>query len=64
MNAGDSLLICTDGVRDTLPPEQLQFLFNPVLSPQAQTQVLRDAVLKAGAPDNLSLVVVRYGVVT
>src|ERR1035437_1921351 len=30
------------------------------LSPQEQAQVWRDAVLNAGAPDNLSFVVLRY----
>jgi serine/threonine protein phosphatase PrpC len=60
MAVGDTLLLCTDGVHDTLSDAQLQSLFNPNLSPKEQAQVWRDAVLDAGAPDNLSLIVVRY----
>jgi len=60
MAAGDTLLLCTDGVHDTLSQAQLQSLFSASLSPKEQAQVLRDAVLAAGAPDNLSLIVVRY----
>lgn len=60
MAVGDTLLLCTDGVHDTLSHEQLQCLFNASLSPQEQAQIWRDAVLKAGAPDNFSLIVLRY----
>ncbi len=60
MAAGDTLLLCTDGVHDTLTDAQLQSLFDASLSPIEQAQVWRDAVLDAGAPDNLSLIVVRY----
>ena len=60
MAVGDTLLLCTDGVHDTLSDAQLQSLFNPILSPKEQVQVWRDAVLDAGAPDNFSLIVVRY----
>lgn len=57
MNAGDSLLICTDGVHDTLSAEQLQALFTPPLPPLQQTQIWRDVVLSAVVQDSLSLVV-------
>lgn len=60
MAVGDTLLLCTDGVHDTLSHAQLQSLFNASLSPKEQAQVWRDAVLDAGAPDNLSLIVLRY----
>jgi len=60
MAVGDTLLLCTDGVHDTLSDAQLQSLFNASLSPKEQALVWRDAVLHAGAPDNLSLIVVRY----
>jgi len=60
MAAGDTLLLCTDGVHDTLSEAQLQSLYSASLSPKEQAQVWRDAVLAAGAPDNLSLIVLRY----
>lgn len=60
MAVGDTLLLCTDGVHDTLSDAQLQSLFSASLSPKEQAQVWRDAVLEAGAPDNLSLIVLRY----
>ncbi len=60
MAAGDTLLLCTDGVHDTLPQAQLQSLFSASLSPKEQAQVWREAVLEAGAPDNFSLIVVLY----
>jgi len=60
MAAGDTLLLCTDGVHDTLSDAQLQSLFNTSLSPKEQAQAWRTAVLDAGAPDNFSLIVLRY----
>lgn len=56
---GDALLLCTDGVHDTLGDTKLQDLADSRLSPQEQVEVWRNAVLAAGAPDNLSLVFVR-----
>ena len=56
---GDSLLLCTDGVHDTLSDEVLKRLTNRSLAPLAQVQAWRKAVLAAGAPDNLSMVLVR-----
>jgi PPM family protein phosphatase len=60
MAAGDTLLLCTDGVHDTLSDAQLQSQFSASLSPKEQAQVWRNAVLDAGAPDNFSLIVLRY----
>lgn len=56
---GDALLLCTDGVHDTINDKELQRLTAASLSPQAQVQVWRQAVLAAGAPDNLSMIFVR-----
>ena len=57
---GDTLLICTDGVHDTLG-NTLAGLFDAQRSLAEQVTRWRKAVLKAGAPDNLSLVAVRIG---
>lgn len=56
---GDSLLLCTDGVHDTLSSDVLKRLTDPSLSPQEQVRTWRKAVLAAGAPDNFSMVLVR-----
>ena len=53
---GDSLLLCTDGVHETLDSASLQQLIVPGTSALAQAQILRKAVIRAGAPDNFSLV--------
>jgi serine/threonine protein phosphatase PrpC len=55
---GDTLLICTDGVHDTLG-NKLASLFDPQRSLPEQVTRWRKAVLNAGAPDNLSLIAVR-----
>lgn len=56
---GDLLLLCTDGVHDTLGDARLTRLTDALLAPQDQVEVWRKAVLKAGAPDNFSMILVR-----
>ena len=51
---GDALLLCTDGVHDTLDSASLQQLIVPGTSALAQAQILRKAVIRVGAPDNFS----------
>ena len=53
---GDSLLLCTDGVHETLDSASLPQLIVPGTSALAQAQILRKAVIRAGAPDNFSLI--------
>ena len=53
---GDALMLCTDGVHDTLDSASLQQLIVPGTSALAQAQILRKAVIRAGAPDNFSLI--------
>ena len=55
---GDALLLCTDGVHDTLGAH-LQTLHNPQFAPLEQVQAWRRAVLQRGAPDNFSMVLVQ-----
>ena len=57
--AGDSLLLCSDGLHDTLADAEIQRLFSPHNTPLQQVQVWREAVLAAGAPDNFSIVLAR-----
>ena len=56
---GDTFLLCTDGVHDTLGAAQLQALFQPGLDLVDQVAVWRDAVLAVGAPDNFSMILLR-----
>lgn len=56
LQPGDALLLCTDGVHDTLDARTLQGLHQPALSPLEQAQAWHQAVLAAEAPDNFSMV--------
>ena len=57
--SGDTFLLCTDGVHDTLGEARLQALFQPGRALVDQVTVWRDAVLATGAPDNFSLILLR-----
>ena len=56
LQPGDAVLLCTDGVHDTLGDARLKMLTTYPLNPMSQVQAWRKAVLKAGAPDNFSMV--------
>lgn len=56
---GEALLLCTDGVHDILGDEGLKRLTDPQLTPLAQVNKWRQAVLALGAPDNFSMLLVR-----
>ena len=57
--AGDTFMLCTDGLHDTLGETQLAALYRPGRSLREQAAAYREAVLRAGAPDNVSLILVR-----
>ena len=57
---GESLLVCTDGVHDILGDIRLQNLYSSSRPLQDQVEVWRNAILSAGAPDNLSMVLIRH----
>jgi serine/threonine protein phosphatase PrpC len=57
--SGDSLLLCTDGVHDVLDARQLKKLFQKSLSITDQLNLVSKAILKAGAPDNFSMILAR-----
>ncbi len=56
---GDTFLLCTDGVHDTLGDDRLAVLYQSDLSVAEQASRYREAVLLAGAPDNFSLILLR-----
>lgn len=53
----DTLVLCTDGVHDVLGEQAMWGMFDPKLAVAEQVRVWREAVWRAGAGDNLSLVV-------
>jgi serine/threonine protein phosphatase PrpC len=55
---GDRYLLCTDGVIKTLNHLRLTRLLDRQGTPSSLLEDLRDAVLEAGAPDNLTAVLV------
>lgn len=59
MRKGDSLLLCSDGVHDVLGKNRLEALFDQGLSTQQQVETWRKAILRAGAPDNFSIILAR-----
>ncbi|MFZ1575783.1 MAG: protein phosphatase 2C domain-containing protein [Chromatiaceae bacterium] len=60
--AGDTFMLCTDGLHDTLGEAQLAALYRPDRPLREQAAGYLDAVLRAGAPDNVSLILVRLAV--
>lgn len=54
----DRFLLCSDGVSEYLWPEDLKNIFELGLSPKETCQVIRRQVLKHGAMDNLTAIVV------
>lgn len=55
----ETFLICTDGLHDTLGQGALEALFRTERPLETQAAVFLDAVLEAGAPDNVSLILGR-----
>jgi protein phosphatase len=53
---GDTLVLCTDGVHDVLGEQAMWGMFDPALDVAGQVRVWRDAVWRAGAWDNFSLI--------
>lgn len=60
LEAGDRLLLCSDGVHDEIGEEGLRALFDP--NADVITQVTRwcDAVWHRGAKDNLSIILIGF----
>ncbi len=56
---GATWLLCSDGLHDTLSQAEMQDLFDPEAPLSELAGRYRQAVLDAGAPDNLSLVLLR-----
>jgi protein phosphatase len=59
LQAGDVLLLCSDGLTRCLPDADIAGVLGAAPDPEAACQALVEATLAAGAPDNVSAVVVR-----
>lgn len=57
--AGDTLILCSDGVIAALPPARWPELMAAEATPESQARALIDACLKNQAEDNVSLVLIR-----
>ena len=55
---GATWLLCTDGLHDTLDATTMHTLFDPEAPLLEIAERYRRAVLDAGAPDNLSFILV------
>lgn len=55
----DSLLLCSDGLHDLLSEGELKGLYKSSFPPATQVKLWLDAALKAGAPDNISIILAR-----
>jgi protein phosphatase len=58
MQAGDRIVMCTDGLTDPVPDGDMQRLLAGFDSPQAAVDGLIKAALNGGGPDNVTLIVI------
>jgi len=57
---GDRLLLCTDGLTDMVPDDEIAAVLGRPAPPQEQAQALVDAALRRGGEDNVTAVVAHY----
>lgn len=60
MADGDQLLLCTDGLTDTVDSEQIEQVLNRNCSAKETAEELLRLALEKGGPDNITLIVSRY----
>jgi protein phosphatase len=60
---GDRLLLCTDGLTDMVPDDEIAAVLGRPAPPQEQAQSLVDAALRRGGNDNVTVVVAHYALV-
>lgn len=57
---GDKLLLCSDGLYGVVPEDAISKVLVSERSVELQVQALNQAALDAGAPDNISCILVTY----
>ena len=59
---GDVLLLCTNGLSDMVTVERMTAMLCSNQTAAEQCEALADAAIAAGGPDDVTAVVVRYGI--
>ena len=59
MQPGDSYLLCSDGLYDLLPDEDLRRISESALDPETAVAWLVDAANQAGGTDNITALLMR-----
>lgn len=57
---GDKLLLCSDGLTDMVPDDQINHILNQPATPAELAQTLVDQALENGGRDNITAVVAHY----
>lgn len=60
LSAGDQLLLCTDGLTETVEDEVIARVMRESSSAQSACQALVDLALAAGGPDNITIVLAHF----
>jgi PPM family protein phosphatase len=60
LNAGDAILVCTDGLTGTVSDEEIATILAGQKSSEGACDALLSASLERGAPDNVTMIVARY----
>lgn len=60
LKAGDWILMCTDGLTAVLQDDQIAGVLSSAETPAAACQKLVDLTLEGGAPDNVTVIAVKY----
>ncbi|MBY0357838.1 MAG: Stp1/IreP family PP2C-type Ser/Thr phosphatase [Candidatus Obscuribacterales bacterium] len=60
LEAGDTIVLCTDGLTAVLNDEQIGFVVNKHKTAAAVCKELVEQTLSGGAPDNVTVIVVNY----
>ncbi|HSE22423.1 MAG TPA: protein phosphatase 2C domain-containing protein [Pyrinomonadaceae bacterium] len=58
---GDQVLLCTDGLTEMVPDDQIAAILNSTGSSDNASQELINAALDGGGRDNITVVIARYG---
>ena len=61
LTPGDQLLLCSDGLTETVDDDQITRVLSAAPDGQAACRSLIDAANDAGGPDNITVVLVRFG---
>ncbi|MBK8057221.1 MAG: SpoIIE family protein phosphatase [Gemmatimonadetes bacterium] len=61
LEAGDTLLLCSDGLTKHVANDQVQRLLREATGARAACEALVAAALAGGGSDNISVVVARFG---